>query len=284
MTASWKWILAAIAAAVSLAACGPVPLLPRDLQGSRHNLGERKPEFIVERVTTREEVLIRLGEPDGRWSEDQWFAYGSRRSEGGVLLMFGRPTTSVSSRGHPLPTLVACASTSRGIVESASFVDRLCPSYAFRLESTVAESDPCLDVRSDDVAPGGLVDDRAVLGLEPGETVRERLPDVAYRSGDQWVPVTILVTNRAIVFFCGAVSCAGLPPRLTAGRIASVVQSPDDATLGGRTVVVVLRDGSHQVFGFRAMPDGAPQVGGAFDQARTERFIESVRLLQAPPR
>jgi hypothetical protein len=200
MTASWKCILAEIAAAVSLAACGPVPLLPRDLQGSRQNLGERKPEFIVERVTTRGDVLLRLGEPDGRWSEDQWFAYGSRRSEGGVLLMFGRPSTSVSSEAIRYRRLLL-RFDEQGVVESASFIDRLCPSYAFRLESTVAESDPCLDVRSDDVAPGGLVDDRAVLGLEPGETVRERLPDAAYQSDNQWVPVTILVTNRAIVFF-----------------------------------------------------------------------------------
>jgi hypothetical protein len=172
----------------------------------------------------------------------------------------------------------------KGLVESASFVDRLCPSYAVRLESTVAESDPCLDVRSDDVAPGGWVDDRAVLGLEPDETIRERLPDAAYRSGDQWVPRAILVTNRAIVFFCGAESCAGLPPRLTAGRIVSVAQGPEDATLGGRTAVVVLKDGSHQMFGFRAKPDDGPQLGSALGQTRTDRFIENARLLLAPPR
>ena len=197
--------------------------------------------------------------------------------------MFGRPTTSVSSEAIRYRRLLL-RFDEKGLVESASFADRLCPSYAFRLESTVAESDPCLDVRSDDVAPGGWVDDRAVLGLEPDETIRERLPDAAYRSGYQWVPGAILVTNRAIVFFCAAESCAGLPPRLTAGRIASVAQGPDDATLGGRTVVVVLRDGSHQVFGFRAMPDGGPQLGSAFEQARTDRFIESARLLQALPR
>jgi hypothetical protein len=282
MRAFLTLVLMAAAAALVLTGC-PVPLVPRDLQGSRQNMGERRPDFIVGQVTTREDILLRLGEPDGRWAEDRWFVYGSRRSEGGVSFMFGRPTTSVSSEAIRYRRLLL-RFDEKGLVESASFVDRLCSSYAFRLESTVAESDPCLDVRSDDVAPGGWVDDRAVLGLEPDETIRERLPDAAYRSGDQWVPGAILVTNRAIVFFCGAESCTGLPPRLTADRIASVAQGPDDATLGGRTVVVVLRDGSHQVFGFSTMPDSGPQLRSAFDQARTDRLVESARLLQALPR
>lgn len=280
MRASSTSALVAVAAALALTGC-PVPLVPRDLQGSRQNLGEIRPEFIVERLTTREDILLRLGEPDGRWAEDRWFAYGSRRSEGGVLLMFGRATTSVSSEAIRYRRLLL-RFDEQGLVEGASFIDRLCPSYALRLESTVAESEPCLDVRSDDVANGALVDERAVLGLEPDETIREQLPDAAYRSGDQWVPVTILVTNRAIAFFCGAASCVGLPPRLTAGRIASVAQGPEDPTLGGPTAVLVLKDGSRQVFGFRAVLDGASQGSAAFDRSRSERFVGSALLLQAP--
>jgi hypothetical protein len=197
--------------------------------------------------------------------------------------MYVEPTTSVSSEVIRYRRLLLRFGE-QGLVESASFVDRLCPSYALRLGRTIAESDPCLDVRSHDVAQDGSADDRAVLGQEPDETIQERLPDATYRWGEQWLAGTILITSRAIIFFCGAGPCASQPPRLTAGRIASVALGPDDPTLGGPTAVLVLTDGSRLVFGFRAVSDGMPQAAGAFGRERTARFIDSIRWLQAPAR
>jgi hypothetical protein len=63
-----------------------------------------------------------------------------------------------------------------------------------------------------------------------------------------------------------------------------VAPGPGDPLQGGPTAELTLIDGSREVFGFHAMPDGVPQADGAFDRARTERFIDSIRWLQAPAR
>jgi hypothetical protein len=96
----------------------------------------------------------------------------------------------------------------------------------------------------------------------------------------------VIVTSRALLFVCWPDPCLGqlLPPRLTASQIVRVGPGPGDALQGGPTAELTLIDGSREVFGLRAMPDGVPQVTGAFDPARTERFIETLRLLLAPTR
>ena len=63
-----------------------------------------------------------------------------------------------------------------------------------------------------------------------------------------------------------------------------VAPGSDDPLQVGPTAELTLIDAIREVFAFRAMSDGVPQADGVFDRARTEGLLESVRLLQAPPR
>lgn len=284
MPASWKWILVATAAGLSLAACVPVPLIPRELQGSRQDLGERRPDFIVEGVTTREDILVRLGEPDRRGYADRWFAYRSRRSEGGVLLVVPYGAGFAAGAESVRYRRLVVYFDGRGLVENVGYTDRICPSYMLGDERY--ESGSCIDLATADSRMAGTDPDQVVLNLEPDERLRERFVGAAFRSDGQWIAGMAVVTSRALLFLCWPDPCPGqlLPPRLTASQIVQVAPGPGDPLQGGPTAELTLIDGSREVFGFHAMPDGVPQADGAFDRARTERFIDSIRWLQAPAR
>lgn len=71
---------------LALAGC-PIPLVPGDESGSRQNLGDKVPDFIITGKTTRADVLLALGEPDGESEHGEWFAYTRRTSTGGVMLI-----------------------------------------------------------------------------------------------------------------------------------------------------------------------------------------------------
>lgn len=279
-------VVMASATALALAACVPVPLIPRELHGSRQDLGERRPDFIVEGVTTREDILWRLGEPDGRGLYDRWFAYGSRRSEGGLLLVLpygsGLGAGGESIRYRRLVVYF----DRRGVVDSISFTDQACPAYMAGGSTAMWESAPCINVAMADSRVEGLDPEQVELNLEPDERLRERFVGAAFRSDGQWIDGMVVVTDRSMVFVCWPDPCPGqlLLPRLTASQIVQVAPGPDDALQGGPTAELRLIDGSRELFGFRAMPDGVPQAAGAFDRVRTERFIESIRWLQAPAR
>jgi hypothetical protein len=170
---------------------------------------------------------------------------------------------------------------SRGVAESVSCTDQVCPGYMVGAAGTRIESAPCIDVATADSLVDGLATEQVVLNLEPGERLRERFLGAAYRSGEQWIAGMVLVTNRSMLLLCWPDPSAGrlLPPRLTGSQIVQVAPAPEDPLKGGPTALLVLIDGSHG-----SVPDGAAQQTGAFDQVRAERFIESGRLLQAPQR
>ncbi len=69
---------------LTLAGC-PIPLVPSDEDDSRLNVGDNVPDFIITGKTTRADVLLALGEPDGESEHGEWFAYTRRTSTGGVL-------------------------------------------------------------------------------------------------------------------------------------------------------------------------------------------------------
>jgi len=52
--------------------------------GSRTNITEQPPRNIVIGQTTRTEVLLMLGEPDGSGLQEEWFTYGSVAERGGL--------------------------------------------------------------------------------------------------------------------------------------------------------------------------------------------------------
>jgi hypothetical protein len=65
-------------------ACMPVPLLRGDEDYSRNNIGDKVPEFVVPGKTTRADVLLSLGEPDGASENGIQFTYTRVTSNGGL--------------------------------------------------------------------------------------------------------------------------------------------------------------------------------------------------------
>jgi hypothetical protein len=50
----------------------------------RSNIGDQAPATLVQGSTTRRQVLLELGEPDGRGADDRWFTYESVSRRGGL--------------------------------------------------------------------------------------------------------------------------------------------------------------------------------------------------------
>ena len=77
---------ALLAATLVLVGC-PIPLPARYESSSRENLPAQPLDWVTVGVTTREDVLLRLGEADGEAPDGSWLAYGSVYSKGGVLFV-----------------------------------------------------------------------------------------------------------------------------------------------------------------------------------------------------
>ena len=256
MPASWKWILTVAAVVSALSGCVDLKP-PRDVGGSRSNVGEQLPAFIVEGKTTRDDVLLQIGEPDERGYFDRWFVYQSQRSFGGAAVGI-------------VPGLVAGAEAVRyrrivvsfddaGVVAKASFVEQE------QVESFYL-----------DVPPKRRMD-------AGSEVIRDRFPGAVYRLGGRWSEGAVDITNQAVVFWVKPEpgSDNRVLIRLPAETIAGVRWGAEDASQGGRTALVARVDGGIDVFAFRPLAGNDPAESGAFDQARTGRFVEGVKALQS---
>ena len=81
-------LLSIAALSTILSACIAVPIPVHQSAGAipsyRSNIDEERTSKIVEGVTTRREVLLELGQPDGRAVDDHWFTYQSIARRGGT--------------------------------------------------------------------------------------------------------------------------------------------------------------------------------------------------------
>ena len=87
-------IAAGAALAAALSGCLPIPYaLEPGFRGSRSDLGDAVPAFIVPGQTARAEVLQRLGAPEVEALDSSWFYYESDYliQNSGVLLLIGGP-------------------------------------------------------------------------------------------------------------------------------------------------------------------------------------------------
>lgn len=141
----------AIAAALFLAGC-PFPIPPHDI-AYRQQLPEGVPDFITRGATTREDVLIKLGEPDGAGREGEWMTWGAARSGGGLgfILLAGGGGAGGSVSAETYRRLVVDFDQS-GVVTDARYDQQTCPVGSVLLGSSSGEGEPCLEIsRSDHV-------------------------------------------------------------------------------------------------------------------------------------
>ena len=149
----FKMAAVAFVAAI-LISCIPVPyvVLPGPLSDSRTNVPTEVPTSIVVGSTTRREVLLALGEPDGRGTNDRWYSYGSAVGQGGAGVFAvgaggGGAMAGYASRETVEFHRFLVRFTELGIVSDVALETKRCPSWSSLIGATV----PCLDIRGYDV-------------------------------------------------------------------------------------------------------------------------------------
>jgi outer membrane protein assembly factor BamE (lipoprotein component of BamABCDE complex) len=135
--------------AVTLAACLPIPLPAGDTSGTRLNIGGTAPEFIVVGKTTRADVLLALGEPDGASEHGERFTYTRVTSKGGVAIVGAGPGgTAAGSTERMVYRRLIITFDDQGVVASTRMESRSCSENTLQAYSSPA----CVDVHGRDVS------------------------------------------------------------------------------------------------------------------------------------
>lgn len=80
---------------LALAGCVPVPVKERTYMNSRTGLNDEDLAFVVEKITTREELLLHLGEPDAVLNNESILVYSWSKVVGGIVLLIPPATGGV---------------------------------------------------------------------------------------------------------------------------------------------------------------------------------------------
>lgn len=171
-TADSSSCLRAAAALLSAAAvaCVPIPLVPGDFETSRTNIDAASVQRIVAGRSTRADVLLELGEPDGQSDSADRFVYSRVASKGGIaFLVAGAAGNSmgagtVESRRMSYLRLVIRFDAS-GVVTDAKLQSDAC------LETDLGDqalTGRCADVTGLDLPPLVAAAESAALAEIPG--------------------------------------------------------------------------------------------------------------------
>lgn len=162
------------AAAISGCISVPFPLASRPLPDSRTNIPEQVPSSIAVGRTSRREVLLELGEPDGSGPNDAWYSYGSAFSHGGLGILTVSYGASYDARHNVEVRRLFLQFDPSGVVSSANLETKRCPMWTSDLLRHV--SLPCLDIQGADVAaqkstppPSSLLGQYKNVARRPGE-------------------------------------------------------------------------------------------------------------------
>jgi hypothetical protein len=139
---------APLAATLILVGC-PIPLPAGYESSSRENVSTVPLDWLTVGVTTREDVLLRLGEADGEAPDGSWLAYGSAYSKGGVVFVLFAGGSAAGAGGERIEYRRLIASfDDRGVLSAIDTVSRNCWESVFGMGSVGGQSPPCLEVGS----------------------------------------------------------------------------------------------------------------------------------------
>lgn len=134
----------------ALSAC-PFPIPPGFHYGTRENIGEEVPSFVIPGKTTRADVLFLLGEADGVALDESWLSYGYVHGSGGVVLLlgaYGEGGLGVEAVEHHRLVLYF---DERSVVARTQFEKRLCPKMVGHGGSRRRDIPSCLDFSGRDL-------------------------------------------------------------------------------------------------------------------------------------
>ena len=147
MPGALRWS-AVLIVAPFLAGC-PVPMPAGYQASSRENFPAESLEWLATGITTREDVLMRLGEADGAAADGSWLAYGSAYSDGGVVfVLFAGGSAAATGTEQVEYRRLVILFDERGVVTGTDLVTLDCWESMAAIGNTIEESDPCLDIKS----------------------------------------------------------------------------------------------------------------------------------------
>lgn len=126
----------------------PVPY-PSGYYGPRRNVGYAVPDFIVSGKTTREEVLLALGQADGRALDESWLSFGVVYRKGGVVIAT-YPPVGPDFDSYETRRLVVFFDE-LGVVESAQVESKACDEVRWPILKEPRFSTPCIDAAGGDL-------------------------------------------------------------------------------------------------------------------------------------
>ena len=283
VTLLYARIAAALAAKLPLSGCAPIPL-PSPVDWSRENLGDSIPNAIEPGKWTREDVLLALGEPDRRSSDDRSFAYESARGLGSVGLLWLIAYPAILPVYHEVRyRAVVVRFDQQGVVTDARLAEHVCSDWTVFNDAWY----PCVNLTADvdPVRQMDRLDARATLPTEAGERVHDNFVATVCRRDDHWIDGAVFVTNRAVYFLDRAAEgepVSRLVFRWRADDIAEIEWGGFDATIGADTARIRHANGSLELLAFKRLPTAGSGDAMTFDRARAERFIATVKLAKDP--
>lgn len=119
--------------------------------------------------TTRRDVLLGLGDPDGKAPDERWFAYGSAISHGGIAgVAVGLGNSGSIGRESVEYRRLIVRFDENGVVSSVDWQKKRCGEYPQGSDGTgYVTSVPCVDIQGNDLADGA----RAAADANRGETI-----------------------------------------------------------------------------------------------------------------
>jgi hypothetical protein len=171
-------------------ACIPIPLMSGYTEDSRQNIPAQVPEFVVTGRTTREDVVLALGEPDRYADDGSWLLYGSVYRTGGLAMVIvagapgGGGAMGVAEEKMRYRLLILRFDAA-GLVSSSEVTEKRCPEWSGFVGGAGSSDNPCFDLSGDRL----VASDRAAA-VAPHEHVIETYayPNVLWWQGREQPP------------------------------------------------------------------------------------------------
>lgn len=254
------FVLATLCTVMCIALCGCIPVpVPGDPDPRRReNIDAHTGNTFQPGVSTREDVVLSLGEPYRAADDGSWIEYTDVRDTGHWVFIGGGPyqagvlfETSNKMRYRTVTVFFDVGGRVRELLNVESQA---------RLRPEVQ-----------------LLEERVSQAVESGETVRWSFTDAAWRSSERWAEGAVIVTDRAVLFL--ETPATGplyrLALRLPMKAVAATKLSPDGQTAPNNRFAEVLRfDGTTEVFAFKSLELESKRSGAGWDWSRAEHFIE----------